>query len=52
MDNGWDSDIAIGNLEKVVSKLGVDLQTVDSDWKDGDSSLERFLSAVHSVSWQ
>jgi len=31
-DNGWDSELAVKNIESVVSKLGLDLQTYVVDW--------------------
>ncbi len=32
VDAGWNSDIAVQNIEKVCSKLGYDLQTIVMDW--------------------
>ncbi len=32
VDAGWNSEIAVQNIEKVCSKLGYDLQTIVMDW--------------------
>lgn len=32
VDAGWNSEIAVSNIEKMCSKLGYDLQTVVMDW--------------------
>jgi aminotransferase len=34
MDNGWNSEIAVSNIEKIVSKLGIDLVTHVIDWEE------------------
>jgi len=34
MDNGWNSELAVGNIEKIVSKLGIDLVTHVIDWEE------------------
>ena len=31
-DNGWDSELAVKNIENVISRLGLDLQTYVVDW--------------------
>ncbi len=33
MDNGWDSELAVSNIEKTCRKLGVDLETKVLDWE-------------------
>jgi N-acetyl sugar amidotransferase len=33
-DNGWNSEIAVQNVENLVTKLGFDLQTYVIDWDD------------------
>ena len=34
LDNGWNSDTAVSNIEKVVRKLGIDLHTHVVDWRE------------------
>jgi N-acetyl sugar amidotransferase len=33
-DNGWNSELAVRNIESVISKLGLDLQTYVVDWEE------------------
>lgn len=33
-DNGWNSEIAVSNIKKIVSKLGFDLYTYVIDWEE------------------
>lgn len=33
-DNGWDSELAVKNIENIVSKLGFDLYTYVIDWEE------------------
>jgi N-acetyl sugar amidotransferase len=33
-DNGWNSELAVGNIEKIVSVLGYDLETFVMDWDE------------------
>jgi N-acetyl sugar amidotransferase len=33
-DNGWNSELAVSNIEKLVSKLGYDLETFVMDWDE------------------
>lgn len=33
-DNGWNSELAVKNIETVISKLGLDLQTYVVDWEE------------------
>jgi N-acetyl sugar amidotransferase len=33
-DNGWNSELAVKNIESVISKLGLDLQTYVVDWEE------------------
>lgn len=40
VDNGWDSELSVSNIEKTLSKLGIDLRTVVLDWEDTDCFLE------------
>lgn len=34
LDNGWNSEIAVGNIERVVRSLGIDLYTWVLDWEE------------------
>lgn len=34
LDNGWDSEIAVSNIAAVVTKLGIDLETLVIDWEE------------------
>ena len=33
-DNGWNNELAVSNIERMVTKLGVDLHTVVMDWPE------------------
>lgn len=33
VDNGWDSELAVSNIEKVLNKLNIDLYTYVIDWE-------------------
>lgn len=45
MDNGWNSDLAVGNIHNLVSSLEVDLFTYVIDWREYRSLMEAFFSA-------
>lgn len=34
VDNGWNSELAVANIQKIVNKLGVDLHSVVIDWAE------------------
>ena len=34
LDNGWDSELAVGNIEKILKKLDIDLYTYVVDWEE------------------
>lgn len=34
LDNGWDSELAVGNIEKILRKLDIDLYTCVVDWEE------------------
>jgi len=44
-DNGWNTDIAISNIEKVVKKLNLDLETYVIDWEEFKSLQRAFIKA-------
>lgn len=45
LDNGWDSDIAISNMKKAVTKLDIPLKTVTCDWEEFKDLQVSFLKA-------
>jgi len=45
MDNGWDSELAVSNIEKFLRKLDIDLQTVVLDWEEFRDLQLAFLKA-------
>lgn len=45
LDNGWDSEIAVSNIHKATSNLGVDLHTVVLDWEEFKDVQIAFLKA-------
>jgi len=44
-DNGWNSEVAVNNIKKATSKLGVDLHTVVADWEEFKDLQIAFLKA-------
>jgi len=34
LDNGWNSEVAVGNIEKIIRRLGIDLYTHVVDWAE------------------
>lgn len=34
LDNGWDAELAVSNIEKLLKKLGIPLYTVVLDWEE------------------
>jgi N-acetyl sugar amidotransferase len=44
-DNGWNSELAVANIEKTLSKLGVDLDTYVVDWPEFRDLQMSFLKA-------
>lgn len=44
-DNGWDSEIAVHNIQKALEKLSIDLQTYVVDWEEYKDILVSFLKA-------
>ncbi len=45
MDNGWDSELAVSNIEKVLKKLEIDLYTHVLDWEEFKDLQISFLKA-------
>lgn len=48
MDNGWNSELAVSNIEKFLKKLGIDLCTVVLDWDEFKDLQLSFLKASTS----
>ena len=50
LDNGWDSRLAVTNIERVLNKLGVDLYTHVIDWEEfKDLQLAYFKASVVDI---
>lgn len=45
LDNGWNSDLAVSNINNLVTKLNVDLYTHVIDWKENKDLQRAFISA-------
>jgi N-acetyl sugar amidotransferase len=45
LDNGWDSELAVKNIEKVLRKLDIDLVTIVLDWEEFRDLQVAFLRA-------
>jgi len=45
MDNGWDSELAVKNIEETLKHLGIDLDTEVLDWQEFKSLQVAFLKA-------
>jgi N-acetyl sugar amidotransferase len=45
LDNGWDSELAVSNVEKALKKLGIDLYTHVLDWEEFKELQIAFLKA-------
>jgi N-acetyl sugar amidotransferase len=45
MDNGWDSELAVNNIENLVRKLEVDLRTHVINWKEYKQLMQAFFEA-------
>jgi N-acetyl sugar amidotransferase len=43
LDNGWDDELAVANIERTVTRLGIDLHTIVLDWEDFKSLQVAFL---------
>lgn len=47
LDNGWNSELAVSNIEALVTKLDIDLHTVVLDWEEfRDIQRSFFLASV------
>lgn len=45
LDNGWNSELAVANIEKVLNKVGIDLYTHVLDWEEFKDLQIAFLKA-------
>jgi N-acetyl sugar amidotransferase len=45
LDNGWNSELAVGNIERIVKKTGIDLVTHVVDWEEVRDLQVAFLRA-------
>lgn len=45
MDNGWDSELAVKNIEETLKRLGIDLYTEVLDWEEFKDLQVAFLQA-------
>src|SRR5206468_3454056 len=45
LDNGWDSELAVGNIENTLKKLNIDLYTYVIDWEEFKDLQLSFLRA-------
>ena len=45
LDNGWDSELAVNNIEKIVKTFDIDLHTVVLDWEEFKKLQVAFLKA-------
>ncbi len=44
-DNGWNSELAVSNIENTISKLGFDLYTYVVDWNEFSNLQQAYLKA-------
>lgn len=50
LDNGWDSELAIGNISRLVTGLGLELETLVIDWREfKDLQVAYFKSSVIDI---
>ena len=45
LDNGWNSDLAVSNIEKILSKLEIDLYTHVIDWQEFKDLQKSFIES-------
>ena len=50
LDNGWDSELAIGNISRLVNGLGLELETLVIDWREfRDLQIAYFRASVIDI---
>ncbi len=47
LDNGWDSELAVKNIEQTLKVLGIDLYTDVLDWEEFKDLQVAFLQSIH-----
>jgi N-acetyl sugar amidotransferase len=45
IDNGWNSELAVGNIENIIKRLGLELRTTVIDWEEFRDLQLSFLKA-------
>lgn len=45
VDTGWNSELAVSNIEKIVKRLGIDLETFVIDWREMQDLQLSFIKA-------
>lgn len=45
LDNGWNAELAVQNIEQIVSRLGIDLETYVIDWTEFRDLQRAYLKA-------
>jgi N-acetyl sugar amidotransferase len=45
LDNGWDAELAVANIEQVIKRLGIDLYTLVLDWEEFKDLQVSFLKS-------
>ena len=48
VDNGWNSEKAVGNIKRILDPLHIDLHTVVLNWKEFRELQLAFLRASHA----
>lgn len=49
-DNGWNSELAVENIERIVTRLGIDLHTLVVDWNEfRDLQMSFFKASVIDI---
>ncbi len=49
LDNGWDSELAVNNIEQVLKRLNIDLDTNVLDWEEFKDLQVAFLRGPHRI---
>ncbi|PSL06321.1 N-acetyl sugar amidotransferase [Cecembia rubra] len=50
LDNGWNTELAVANVEQIVKRLGIDLNTYVLDWKEfRDIQLSFLKSSISNI---
>ena len=49
LDNGWNSELAVANIEKILNRLGIDLFTHVIDWEEFRDLLTRQSAKGHAL---